>query len=73
MFLGAFRRGCLRGEWRILGVGGGGGYCHFGLLAAAIAPIVVVDMVFFFLQKLARACSVGKAYCGGFGIHADII
>lgn len=38
-FLLTFRRG-LRGRWRILGVGGGGGYCHFGLLAAAMAPIV---------------------------------
>ena len=38
--LGVLRRG-LRGKWRILGVGGGGGYCHFGLLEAAMAPIVI--------------------------------
>lgn len=38
----------LRGKWSILGVGWAGGYCHFGLLAAAMAPIVV-DI---FLQKI---------------------
>jgi hypothetical protein len=38
------RRG-RRGKWRILGVGGGGGYCHFALLVAVVVDILYATTI----------------------------
>lgn len=64
--LGGLRRGG-RGKWRILGVGGCGGYCHFFLLVA-----VVIDPFLYVRHQLCLAfCFENMSFNLRFAVSMD--